>query len=476
MAEVSGSKRAVVLGAGLAGVLSASVLARHVDSVVVVERHALPSGPGPRQGVPQARHAHLLWSSGARTVDALLPGTMDAWLAAGAHRVGVPDRTVILSTEGWLRRWPEMQFMVTATRDLIDWVVRERALGNAKISVRENHEAIGLLGDAAEVNGVRVVDHTTGQTADVPADLVIDASGRGSVAPRWLGELGLGQVRERTVDSGLTYATRIFAAPKGANEFFPVVNVQADPHSGQPGQTSVLLPVEDDRWLVTLSSTRGAEPPTDDEGFVRFARSVRHPIVGDIVAHGEPLTPIYRSHSTVNRRRYFEKLRRWPSGFIVLGDAVATYNPIYGHGMSVVAHSVATLRRTLERGGVGRQTAVAVQRGIAEAVNPAWATATIQDVLYPGTTGSRPNPVTRAVQRYLERVTRAALGRPVAAQALFDAFTLSVPMTRVVHPAVVLAALRGPSTAAADQPPFTADELDIISLAAHPDGTASPSP
>lgn len=456
------SGHAIVLGGGLAGCLTAAVLAGHFQEVTLVERHLLPAGPEPRQGAPHARHAHLLWSSGARTIESLLPGTLGKLAAAGAHRIGVPNGTVILTTEGWMRRWPEIQFMITASKDLFDWVVRDQALTNRNIAVLESAEAVRLLGDASRVTGVEIHDHGAGQIVELGADLVVDATGRGSAAHRWLAELGVGEVEVRSVDSSLTYASRIYRAPAAPADGWPVINVQADPHSGEPGQTSGILPIEQGRWIVTLSSTRGAEPPGDPDGFVRFAREVRHPIVGDLIAKSEPLTDIVRTHSTVNRRRYFERLRQWPDGFVVIGDAVATYNPIYGHGMSVVANSVAVIREHLDRDGLATGATRRIQQAVARVVQPAWATATTQDVLYPGTTGLRPTVVSRTVQRYLERVTRAAITRPTAARALINAFTLSAPMTDILRPKVMLTALSGATGGAPAEPPFVPSEQAVI--------------
>jgi 2-polyprenyl-6-methoxyphenol hydroxylase-like FAD-dependent oxidoreductase len=448
-----------VLGSGLAGTLAAAALARHLDRVTLVDRDLMPTGPGPRKGLPQARHAHLLWSGGARVVDLLLPGTTQRWLDAGAHRFGLPTGLVSMSAQGWLRRGPELQYVITSSRDLLDWTVREQVLADEKVSLREATGAVGLLGSAGRVTGVRLRDEQTGHTTALEADLVVDAGGRGSRARQWLAELGLPPVPEETIDSGLAYATRVFRAPPGVVKGFPIVNVQADPRMARPGQTATLLPIEGSRWLVTLSGTRGGEPPSEEGRFIDFARGMRHPVVGDLIASAEPVGPVHGSRSTANRRRYFERLARWPDGFVVLGDAVATYNPVYGHGMSVAAHSAAALRRGLERQGLRPGTTRGIQRAIARAADGAWLTATSQDVRYPGATGPRPTFSGRLLQRYLDRLMKTANDRPAATRALFDAFTLSGPMTRLAAPRAALATLRGPTRAPLSGPPLRAEEL-----------------
>ncbi|SDF96598.1 Dehydrogenase (flavoprotein) [Lentzea fradiae] len=449
---------AVVLGGGLAGVLAASVLARHFDEVTVVERDKLPDGPQPRSGVPQARHAHLLMSGGARAIESILPGTLDALFAAGAHRIGVPNDLVSLSAQGWVPRFPEMQFIVTCSRTLLDWVVRREALRDDKISVLTGTEPVALLGDRTAVTGVVAEDRISRDRTELEADLVLDATGRASRLPAWLEELGLPPVPTESVDSGLAYATRIFRAPPSAATGFPLVNVQANPRDPNPGCTATLVPIEDGRWLVTLSGTRGGEPTTDESEFVPFARSVRNPVVGDLIESAEPMTPVYGSHGTANRRNYFERLKTWPAGLLALGDSVATYNPVYGHGMSVVAQSAQTLHAGLT---AGHDTA-RIQRGIGKVVDGAWAMATNQDILYPGAVG-KPLPLAgRVLQRYVDRLVRTATCEAAVTRAFLDAFTLSAPMTKLMSPRMMWATLRGPRQAVSGEPTLTADERERV--------------
>ncbi|UQI49705.1 FAD-dependent monooxygenase (plasmid) [Streptomyces sp. HU2014] len=454
-------RRAVILGAGMTGMLAAAALAPHTDEVILVDRDELPPAPAPRKGLPQARHAHLLWSGGARTIESLLPGTHQRWLEAGARRIALPTGLASLSPQGWIRRWPEMQYLIACTRDLLDWVVREQALALPGVTLLRRTEPVTLLGSARHVTGVRVRDTADGTEQVLEAGLVVDATGRGSRAPQWLTDLGLSRVHEEVVDSGLVYATRIFRAPDGT-EGFPVVNVQADTRDPVPGQTATLVPIEDRRWLVTLSGTRGGEPTKDPDLFEPFARQVRHPVVADLIAGAEPLTGVTVTRSTVNRRRYYERLATWPAGLTVLGDAVATYNPVYGHGMSVAAHSAAALRTELIRHPLDDpRLARRVQRATGKATDTAWALATGQDIHYPGATGTQPPAAARLLRAYMDRVALTATGRPSVARALISAMTLSTPLTTLATPDMMIAALRGPGRRPLTGPPLTTAELSF---------------
>ncbi|MFF3246582.1 FAD-dependent monooxygenase [Streptomyces sp. NPDC002870] len=453
-------RRAVVIGGGLAGMLAAAVLTEYADEVTVVDRDTLPSGPEARKSLPQAHHAHLLWSGGARAMEALLPGVTDRWLAAGARRIPLPTGLVSMSAQGWFRRWPEMQFLIACSRDLLDWVVREEVVGHLGVTVLQGTELLGLEGHAGRVTGVRVRSED-GSELVLAADLVVDASGRGSRAPDWLRSLGVAAVHEEKVDSGLAYASRIFRAPDGT-EKYPVVNVQADAGEPRPGQTATIVPIEGSRWLVTLSGTRGGQPTNSAAEFEDFARGVRHPIVAELIGNAEPLTDVVVSRSTVNRRRFYEKIADWPEGFVAIGDAVATYNPVYGHGMSVAAQGVLALRKDLQRHGLTAPgLARRVQRAVAGPVGTAWDLATGQDILYPGAVGKKPGASATVLRHYVDRLMLTATGRPLVTRALFDVMTLSAPTTSLLKPEIVLAVLRGPKLPQLPGPPLTDEELRV---------------
>lgn len=346
----AGPRTSVVIGGSLAGMLTAAALAEFGD-VVVVERDALPDGPRPRRGLPQAHHAHLLWSGGAAAIDSLLPGTIGRLMDDGAHRIALPTNMVGFSPEGWFRRWAEAShYVVIASRDLLDWHVRRAVGALSRVTVVDRTEVLGLEGDARRVTGVRVRERG-GEERVVEADLVVDASGRSSHTPDWLAGFGMPRPAVRTVDPGLVYASRIFRAPKDLGSTFPViVNIQADPRDPVPGRSATLVPIEGDRWLITLSGTRGGEPTKDPEAFEGFARDLRHPIVSELIAQTEPLTDVVVTRTTVNRRHHYEKAAM-PRGLAVIGDAVAAYNPVYGHGMSVAAQSALALRAAVARYG-----------------------------------------------------------------------------------------------------------------------------
>lgn len=451
------SSRAVVLGGGMAGMLAAAALARHLDRVILVERDTFPASPQARRGLPQARHTHILLSTGARAIETLLPGTLRHLFDAGARRKGMPNELLSFTPQGWLRRWPETQYVIGCSRDLLDWVVRQRLQQHPGITLRSGTTATGITGSAERITGVQLLDERTDQASTMAADLVVDATGRGSRMPRWLVTLGLPAVREATVASGLTYVTRTFRASDGVGDF-PVVNIGAAPEENRYGQAGALLPIEGGQWLVTLAGTHGGEPPTAPGEFTAFARELRHQLIGDLIADAEPLGPAHISRSTANRRRAYENQKHWPDGLLVLGDATAAFNPIYAQGMTVAALGAVALDRHLARHGTLPGTTRRAQRAIARPVTVAWSVATGQDRLLLGTAGPRPTVTDRLSQRGTARLMRAAATHPAAAEAFFGVLTLAHSPARLLTPKALLATLVGSRRRPLTEPPLTLRE------------------
>ncbi|XVS67957.1 FAD-dependent oxidoreductase [Actinosynnema sp. CA-299493] len=451
---------ALVLGGGLAGMLAATALSAHVDRVTVVDRDRF-TDDGDRKGVPHARHAHVLMAGGSRALDELLPGLTASLLDAGAQHLGLPNRLLVFTQSGWLPRLDEAQFVIGCSRALLDAVVRQRVLG--RVELVEATDVVGLLGDRSEVTGARVRDRDTGAERGIDADFVVDATGRGARTDSWLADLGLPPVREERVDSGMVYATCLYRMPPGAGEGFPGISVQGDPRTSRFSRGGALVPIEGRRWIVSLGGGRGGEPEVSPEGFLAFARGLRHPVIADFISAAEPLTRPFGFHGTVNRRRRYERLSPWPSGFVVIGDAACTVNPVYGHGMTVVARQAVALRDGLARHGPRGTAAKRLQREFARVMDDAWALAVSQDLRYPATIGPARGRLTRLRERYLDRLVLASTGRPTVTRAQLDAYTLSTPLWKLVlSPRVFLGALRGPGRPPTTDVPLTEAESRVL--------------
>ncbi|WP_049716889.1 NAD(P)/FAD-dependent oxidoreductase [Streptomyces caatingaensis] len=456
----AGDGHAVVIGSGLAGLTAAQALVDHMDRVTVVERDRLPRGPGRRRGVPQARHVHHLMPPGLQGLEQLFPGITRELHAAGMVDVRVPRDTLLLGPGGWIPRFEGDLAMTTGSRDVLDAVVRDRLRADPKVTFLQEHEAVGLrAGRHDTVTGLwvrgrdRGAPDGWGEPRVLDAEFVVDASGDASRAPRWLAELGYGTPRESVSGAGTGCASALFAPPVGHVADWTYLRLMASPEVPREG---VLAPVAGGKWMVTLSGSTGPEGlPADHGQFLRAAGGLRHPLLREVLEGAAPLGPVYRSRLAENRWRHYEKMRRWPDQFLVIGDALATFNPVHGQGMSVAVHCALLLDSLLRSHGSPVGVTYRLRQQLARQVAAAWRTAATADLAFPWAGSAEPPALgTRLRRRYADRLAAAAPGSRRAAGALLDGQLLVAP-TPSMRPGVLAAALRGPRRDAPADPPST---------------------
>ncbi|MEU8967599.1 pyridine nucleotide-disulfide oxidoreductase, partial [Streptomyces sp. NPDC048491] len=231
-----------------------------------------------------------------------------------------------------------------------------------------------------------------------------------------------------------------------------------------------ILPIEGDRWHVSLMGAPGAHPTREADAFEPFARTLRHPLLADLLARAEPLTDVSLTHSTANRRYYYERLPHWPEGLVALGDSAAAFNPVYGQGISVAAQGSVALRDLLSN-GLAPHRASRAQRAIARPIDSAWALATGQDIHFATTRGKSPSMSDRLLHRYVGRLSRTSTGSFHAATALTGVLALQAPPTTLVNPRVLLTALLGPLRPPLDGPQFTLAERTLLNSLGRPAGS-----
>jgi flavin-dependent dehydrogenase len=419
---------AIVVGGSLAGLLAVRVLTDHFSRVTLVERDRFPSGAAFRAGVPQSRHLHVLWTRGLEILEDLFPGLEKTLLDAGAAEIGVPADVRWLTAAGWRARF-EVTRLLTFSRPLLDWAVHAQLAHAVSLDVLEDHEAAGLVPNGRDVAGVRL---RSGET--MAADLVVDATGRRSRAPAWLAALGYPAPPETLVDPLLGYASRYYAIPDGFDPGWKALYLQADPPATR--RTGGLFPQEGGRWICSLSGAGRDYGPTDEEGFLDFAKGLRDPVLYEAIRAAEPLSPITGFRRTANHRRHYERLPAWPHGFVVMGDAACAFNPIYGQGMTVAALSALALDECLreDRPDFERR----FQRRVARSGAGAWLVATGEDLRYRETQAASAGPRTRLINAYVDRVVAAANVDRRVCTSLLDVLALSAAPTSLFAPGVLV--------------------------------------
>ena len=449
VAHEPGTGHAVVIGASMAGLLAARVLAGHVDRVTVVERDRLPDGAEHRKGVPQGRQVHVLLARGIAALDRLFPGFSRELVAAGAVPFRFPGEALVLTKAGWVDRRAPGWTMTSASRPLIEATLRRRLLQLPGVAVLGGSEVIALSAsdDGRVVRGVSVRGIDGGEDArSVDADLVVDASGRGSRTLHWLADLGYPETERTQVDSQMAYASRLYRIPEGFAADWQAVMVMAQaPRNPRSGY---LLPIEGGRWILGLMGAAGQHPATDEAGFTAFMRELASPVIADTIADAEPVSDIRGHRGTANRLVHYERMPRWPERFVALGDAVCAFNPVYGQGMTTAAIAAQTLDECLQAQRrwrlVGDLEGMArrFHRELARRNRDPWMLSTGEDLRYPTTTGMTAGRILRAQHRYLDRIEAASTRDPAVGDVYARAFGMLERPTTLFRPRVVAAAIR----------------------------------
>jgi 2-polyprenyl-6-methoxyphenol hydroxylase-like FAD-dependent oxidoreductase len=439
-------KHALILGAGMSGLLSARVLSDHFEKVTVMDRDTLPEGPEHRKGVPQGRHLHSLAVRGSELLEDFFPGLDEELAAAGCPAIDQANDTITDVPSGRLPRFESGVVMRAVSRNLLEWRIRRRLTERPEISFAQSREAAGLLYDKSTNRVTGVASRSRGDEGeeDFAADLVLDASGQASRLPEWLAQLGIEPPRETSVDAGLGYATRWYRVPEDFDADWKSLAVL--PQWPEEPRGGSLRRVEGDRWTAVLIGIgERNQPPNDDAAFLDFARSLPSPIIAGAIENAEPISPAYGYRRTANRRRHYDSLSDMPGNLLVAGDAACVMNPSYGQGMTLAALSAKALEETLNRGSSAR-----IAGGLAKdfhrrqwrAIAPSWTTTASSDSQWAAESPEELGALRRLAHRISEEVFRMAVRDPEVTRTLLEVKNLVKPPRALLRPAILLPALR----------------------------------
>jgi len=277
-----------------------------------------------------------------------------------------------------LKRAPSSTRAIFASRPLLECTVRKRVGAIKGVRILDGQSVQHLHYSGGRVKGVRTEDGLR------YADLVVDASGRGSQSLTWLEWLRFPVPRQETVEVNVAYTTRLFRRrPTDINgDLFSVVPATSDtPNSG------VIAAQEGDRWIATLVGRFGQLPPTNIEGFISFAKQLNDQQLYRAICNAEPIGEAATMRFPASIRRRFEDLHKVPKGFLVFGDAICSFNPVYGQGMSVAALQAEALSEQLSKGSedLGKR----FYKAAAKVIDIPWSLAVGSDLKLPETKGRR---------------------------------------------------------------------------------------
>lgn len=456
MGQVIGD-RAVVLGAGMAGLLAARVLSESYRSVVIVDRDEVEGVEGARRGVPQGRHAHALLAKGQQILQELFPG-LDNELAASNVPAGdlagdlrwyfngqrlAPARSGLMS--------------ISSTRPVLESHVRTRVAALPQVTFKTPFAVRGLrTGGHGRIIGVTLAGDGD-QVEELDADLVVDATGRGSRSSLWLRELGYAPPAEDRITINLAYTTRRFllnSDPYGAD-------LSINPVASLDNPRGAFFPkLHDGSSMLSLTGMLGDHPPTDIEGFLAFTKTLAAPEIYEAVKDAEPLDdPVTFKYPASVRRRY-ERLTEFPRGFLVIGDGVCSFNPVYGQGMTVAALEATVLQEQLGQGT--EPDAIQFFRAIAPLIDSPWDISAGGDLNFPGVEGPRTLKV-RMGNAYMGKLHTAATRDARVTEAFFRVAGLVDPPQALMRPSMVLRVLRNSKPTGDAGRPLVSDQVHVES-------------
>ncbi|MFC4146099.1 FAD-dependent oxidoreductase [Micromonospora mangrovi] len=436
--EVLPEDRVVVLGGSMAGLLAARVLADAYAEVVVVDRDKIVGVTTARRGVPQGRHVHGLLARGQQVLEELFPGFTDDAIAAGVPTGDLGELRWFFNGQR-LRKGTTGLICVSTDRPVLEGMVRARVAALPNVRFVESTDVVGLVAtpDAARITGVRVSEHAGDGTEEViEAGLVVDATGRGSRTPVWLEELGYQRPETEKVPIDLTYTTRHFRL---RDESILDGDLSINPVStpAQP-RGAFFSRVGHGRCIVSLTGVLGDAAAPDDESFMEWTRTLPVSDVYDVIHDAEPLDdPVSFKYPASVRRRY-DLLERFPERLLVVGDAMCSFNPVYGQGMTVAALEALALRTHLES---GVPEPLVFFKDISAVIDVPWQISAGADLDFAEVPGPRP-PELQMMNSYMSLLQSAATRDGEVTRTFMRVAGLVDPPTALMSPDMIYRVLK----------------------------------
>ena len=447
---------AVVIGASIGGLVAARVLSESFERVTVYDRDDLPTELQARAGVPQGRHGHGLLASGFQALKELFPALDRTLLMRGAVPGDVIGGIRWFQHGHYKTKFPSGFQGILLSRPLLEGTIRGQVEQLPNVTIAGDTHVLGLVtnGTGRRVTGIRL--RRQDRAFEVPAALVVDASGRSSRSAEWLDELGYDKPATDRVDVGIGYTTRTFKRhPSDLDGDVAAILTPTPPKT----RVGFMLAMEGDRWIVSLGGWVGDHAPTEPNAYLAFARSLPRPDIYDVIRNAEPLTDAVTYAFPSNLRRRFERLRHFPGGYLVMGDAMCSFNPIYGQGMSVATLEALALRDCLATATSLDDVWQPFFKTVARIIDTPWAIAAGSDFAFPGVTGTKPVG-TDFINWYMAHLHRAASTDRELCRTFFTVANLLAPASTLFRPSVVAGVVRGclSNRAHAAAPGFEAGE------------------
>jgi 2-polyprenyl-6-methoxyphenol hydroxylase-like FAD-dependent oxidoreductase len=437
MASTKG-KSALVIGGSMAGLLAARVLSEHFEHVTILERDPVQNIPQSRKGQPQTRHLHGLLVEGLKIVTRYFPDLLQGLQTDGVQLMDMAQTMQWYCYGGYRATFEFGMKGIITSRPYLEWQIRQRVLALPNVTLKDGCAVKKLI--PSEENNQQIAGaeiSITGQETKpeiLQAALIIDASGRGSRTPKWLEDLGYKKPQESTVTCGVGYATRLYERTLTQSENLKWIFVT--PQAPKQRRAGGVFPIEGNRWMIGLAGWHGDHAPSDEEGFNAFAKSLPAPDVYNVITRSKPISDIVSYKFPASLRHHYEKMDQFPGRFLVLGDAVCSFNPFYGQGMTSAAMQAVALDTLLRENSSLDNLEKPYFKQVAKIVDIPWQTAVGEDFRFPETKG-RKAPGTDLINAYIDRVHQATHHDTVVGAAFLKVMNMIEPPASLLSPRIL---------------------------------------
>ena len=285
----------------------------------------------------------------------MFPGLRQSAVADGAVLLDWGRDTAWYHFGGWKKRLQESEIaLLCSSRPFLESQVRRRLFALPNVRRLDRHDVTGVLStaDRSRMTGITVVsrednndEEATSGGTKLEADLVVDAGGRGSKALGWLEALGYEKPPESTVRVQVGYASRIYNLPDPSIFDWRCLYVLGAPPESR--RLGAIFPMEGGRAIAVLAGILGDYAPSEPDGFLEFAATLPGNAIEPALRAMEPISDISTYRFPAHRWRHYERLQKLPEGFVVTGDALVSFNPLYGQGMTTACLDAGLLDQCL---------------------------------------------------------------------------------------------------------------------------------
>lgn len=429
-------RHAVVLGGSFAGLMTAKVLSRYYQQVTVIEKDVVHHYPESRKGQAHTKHLHGLLPCALNILYRYFPGLFEEIVNHGGV-VNDFGASMNWFTHGGFKKKVFLNINgVSLSRPLLEHLVRERVLALPNVTLRDHTavKAFQSTGDKQKITGVVVEDKGDMQFTGLDADLVIDCTGRGSRTPQWLKEMGYAEVPVSEVKINVVYSTRLYKRDPGDARVRSWMAYT--PEAPKERRNGAVFPIEANQWIISVGGWHGERAATDEKSFLEFLKTLPNPDIYDIASTCEPLSDIIQYRYPTSVRRNYEKLHRFPLGLLVLGDAVSSFNPVYGQGISSACLQAVELDKVMNENIEEHRLAKTYFRRTLKIKNKLWQMSTGEDFRFPETTGTRPFGI-GLVNKYVSLVHKATISDEVVCKTFLKVMGLIDSPAKLLHPKIV---------------------------------------